>query len=655
VTSRIAASVLLASLAVPFFSVTATNGAGMGPSSDPSAAVTPLAPVAVSGATYHAMTPVRVLDTRSGIGLGGKLVANTPATFGVGGRGGIPIGASAVSGNVTVVGPSNSWAVYLGPAPIANPATSTINFGPGEVAGNGLTVALSETGTLSATYMSTAGNTTDLVFDVTGFFTPDTSGATYHPISPTRLLDTRAGNGLGDKLRANVPATFAVGGRAGVPSNATAVSGNVTVVNPSFSWAVYLGPIATATPSTSTINFGPGDVKGNSLTVSLGSGGTLSATYMSTAGNTTDLVFDVTGYYTADLSGAMYVPITPTRLLDTRSANGLPTRLSANTPATFQVTGRGGIPGSATAATGNVTVVNERNGWAVFLGPDPTPSPSTSTINFGPGDVKGNGLTVALGSGGTGILSATYMSTAGSTTDLVFDVTGYFVPSAPPLETWTLDLYDPRAERYQDPDRTACTAAATVSMLNTVSYSGSAAGLVWQPTTSYSTQEEILAYERANMTMLTSSAGTDPHGWRNALNYYGWGSINAGVYRDSAYASFDAAAKAAVSALARYHKPVGILAMYGVHSQFITGYEVTGDDPATGSSNFSIVGVDLTDPYQIAGHLDTWVTYGDWLSGGPRLRFSQYLQDDSPYRDPVDGRIGHDEWYGNWVIIDPVK
>jgi hypothetical protein len=275
--------------------------------------------------------------------------------------------------------------------------------------------------------MSTAGNTTDLVFDVTGYFTPDTSGATYHPISPVRLLDTRAGNGLGGKLRANAPATFAVGGRAGIPADAVAVSGNVTVVDPSNSWAVYLGPDPTPNPSTSTINFNSGDVKGNSLTVSLGSGGTLSATYMSTGGNTTDLVLDVTGYYTADLTGAVYVPITPTRLLDTRSANGLPTRLSANTPATFQVTGRGGIPGSATAATGNVTVVNERNGWAVFLGPDPTPSPTTSTINFGPGDVKGNGLTVALGSGGS--LSATYISTAGNTTDLVFDVTGYFVPA----------------------------------------------------------------------------------------------------------------------------------------------------------------------------------------------------------------------------------
>jgi hypothetical protein len=60
------------------------------------------------------------------------------------------------------------------------------------------------------------------------------------------------------------------------------------------------------------------------------------------------------------------------------------------------------------------------------VGPNPTATPSTSTLNFNRGDIKANGLTVALSPSGT--LSATYMSTPGNTTDLVFDVTGYYVP-----------------------------------------------------------------------------------------------------------------------------------------------------------------------------------------------------------------------------------
>jgi hypothetical protein len=147
---------------------------------------------------------------------------------------------------------------------------------------------------------------------------------------------------------------------------------------------------------------------------------------MSTPGNTADLVFDVTGYYTADASGTVFVPITPARLLDTRVGIGLGGRLLANTPATFNILGRGVVPAGAQAISGNVTVVAPTFSWAVFLGPDPTPSPGTSNINFGAGDVKGNGLTVVLS--GTGSLSATYMSTAGNTTDLVLDVTGYYTP-----------------------------------------------------------------------------------------------------------------------------------------------------------------------------------------------------------------------------------
>jgi hypothetical protein len=113
-----------------------------------------------------------LLDTRAGNGLSGKLSANTPATFAVTGRGGVPAGATGVTGNVTVTGSSAGWAISLGPDPIASPTSSTINFVKGDIVANGLTVALSAAGTLSATYMSGAGNTTDLVFDVTGYFVP---------------------------------------------------------------------------------------------------------------------------------------------------------------------------------------------------------------------------------------------------------------------------------------------------------------------------------------------------------------------------------------------------------------------------------------------------------------------------------------------------
>ena len=379
----------------------------------------------VAGTTYHAISPTRILDTRKNIGLTGKFSANKPRTFQVTGIGDIPSGATAVTGNLTVVNETNSWAVYLGPYAVSKPSTSTINFSKGDITANGVTIAVSAIGTLSATYLALAGNTTDLVFDVTGYFTPDATGATYHPMDPVRVLDSRNGNGFKGKLLANTPRTFQVTTRDGIPAGATAVTGNVTVTNSTNSWAVYIGPDALIKPPASTINFKKGQVLANGLTVSLSATGTISATYLSTKGNTTDLVFDVTGYYTADATGYRFVPVTPARLLDSRSGNGLSGKFKANTARTLAMASRVSVPSTAKAIAGNLTVVNQTNSWAVFVGPVAVAKPGTSNLNFRRGEVRSNSLTVALSDAGS--LSGMYLSSSGNTTDLILDVTGYFV------------------------------------------------------------------------------------------------------------------------------------------------------------------------------------------------------------------------------------
>jgi hypothetical protein len=235
------------------------------------------------------------------------------------------------------------------------------------------------------------------------------------------------------------------------------------------------------------------------------------------------------------------------------------------------------------------------------------------------------------------------------------------MPTAAAATSYRYDIYDSRGVRWQNPDYTACTAASTEMMLNMIAYLGvKSAGVNgttfrWTPNVTYATQEKILAFERAHMTMLVSSAGTDPHGWRNALNYYGWGSLLADVYRDTSFTSFDAAAKWAVRSVGSFGKPVAILGWAGGHAQFITGYSVTGADPKTGSTAFTINGVYLTDPLASDGWRNTYVSYSTWRSGVWKIRFSSYAWRDSPYRDPVDGHIGKSEWYGRWVIVNAVR
>jgi PKD repeat protein len=121
-----------------------------------------------------------------------------------------------------------------------------------------------------------------------------------------------------------------------------------------------------------------------------------------------------------------YVALSPTRLLDTRSGNGLAGAFSAGIPRSFDVAGRGGVPDNAIAVTGNLTVTGQSAAGFLSLGPDPAPVPTNSTLNFPAGDSRANGVTVALGADGS--LSVTYSAPAGAATHVVFDVTGYFVP-----------------------------------------------------------------------------------------------------------------------------------------------------------------------------------------------------------------------------------
>jgi hypothetical protein len=219
----------------------------------------------------------------------------------VAGLAGIPANAIAVTGNLTVTGQTAAGYLYLGPVAMNDPTNSTLNFPVGDDRANGITVALGAGGTLSATYAApTAGPTAQVVFDVTGYFTPDATGATYQALTPNRLLDSRDGYwiGLAGAFSSHVARPFGVAGRGDVPAGATAVTGNLTVTDQTAAGFLYLGPVAMNDPTNSTLNFPVGDDRANAVTVALGVGGTLSATFAaSTTGPTADVILDVTGYF----------------------------------------------------------------------------------------------------------------------------------------------------------------------------------------------------------------------------------------------------------------------------------------------------------------------------------------------------------------------
>ena len=392
-----------------------------------------------TGSTYTPITPTRIVDSRDGVSglshLIGKFVSGIPRTFPVANLGPgpvIPIGAVAITGNVTVTRQNAAGYVAVNPTPQNNPTSSTLNFPVGDNRANNVTVPLAADGSLSMTYIASAGRSTDLLLDVTGYFMPDDSAATYHPVGPIRLLNSVTGTGQPGGIRvpfkAGVPQTFTIGTGVPVPATAIAITGNLTVTRQSKAGYLSITPDQDPSPGSSTLNFPLADNRANGFTAQLDGSKRLSIVYVAAAGATTDAILDVTGYYLPDLSGLHYYPLSPGRILDSRPGvadSGLAGLFASSVPRSLPVTSHWGVPAGAQAITGNLTVVGQTTQGYVSVTTVSDPNPGTSTLNFPVGDNRANGMTVPLG--GSGNLYLVFKGTSGAArTNLIIDVSGYF-------------------------------------------------------------------------------------------------------------------------------------------------------------------------------------------------------------------------------------
>ncbi len=391
--------------------------------------LTKVTPLRTAGTTYFPITPTRVLDTRIGLGTT-TLTMGTAKSWAVAGVGVIPANAVAVTGNVTVTGQQAAGYVSITVDPISLPPSSTINFPLGDTRANNVTIPLSATGKLSAVFRAGAGKKTNLVFDVTGYFLADDTGAFFNPITtPVRVIDTRIDLGFTGKSSANVARTLILAGTNGIPLTATAITGNLTVVKPSRAGYVSVTKTPTATPATSTINFPVSAVRANGVFAPLDPlTGALSIVFRAGGAGTVDILLDVTGYFDPTPGGLHFVPLNPSRILDSRGTtigSGLNGKFVSTVPRTLVVQGHWGVPLAATVVTGNLTVVGQTSAGYVSVTPLPIVIPPTSTINFPIGDTMANGVVAPLDTGNT---SFVYRAGALKTTDLILDLSGYFEP-----------------------------------------------------------------------------------------------------------------------------------------------------------------------------------------------------------------------------------
>jgi glucose/arabinose dehydrogenase/PKD repeat protein len=399
-----------------------SDGKGSVHSLKASASTPALVATYAPGTSYVPIAPVRVADTRTSPA--GRLRAGVARTFEVAGTHGIPAEAVAVTGNLTAVEPTKAGWIGLSSGTGLTPTTSVVNLPAGDIRANGVTMLLDDQGRLKATFNAASGST-HAILDITGYFLAANSGATFTPLGPIRVLDSRTGiGGVSHPFVSGRPRSLQLAGNNGIPTDAVAVTGNLTITGQTARGYVAMTTGSTATPAVSTINAPVGDTRANGLTVKLNGAGRASLVYVGGVSGvaTADLIFDVTGYYRPGTAGLRFYPIEPRRIFDTRTGNS--PSLRAGISRSVEVVDAATIADDAVAVATNVTVVGQTAAGFVAVTTNATTTPTTSTINIPLGDVRANNTLNALN--GAGSLRAIYIAIAGARAHLIVDLQGYF-------------------------------------------------------------------------------------------------------------------------------------------------------------------------------------------------------------------------------------
>ena len=146
----------------------------------------------------------------------------------------------------------------------------------------------------------------------------------FHPLDPTRILDTRTGpshvGSFSSPWTAGMTRDVQMAGLPGVvPAGADAVALNVTVTDTTSASFMTLWPKGQARPSASNLNWSAGQTIPNAVTVKVGASDLVS---VYSALGSANVIIDVVGYYedAGQAGGAGFTPQSPNRIIDSRPA-----------------------------------------------------------------------------------------------------------------------------------------------------------------------------------------------------------------------------------------------------------------------------------------------------------------------------------------------
>lgn len=280
-----------------------------------------LAPTSPYG-EYTPLTPVRILDTRTGNGRNGVIAPlgeNRSFAVQVTGRGGVAAsGVSAVVMNVTVTQPTASSHLRVWPAGEDRPLVANLNFVAGQTVPNLVTVAVGANGRVN---VFNRFGSTHVIFDVVGFYADDAgpAGSRFHAIPPFRFFDTRVEDGgpFGP-LGPDSIYDFNVFDHGILTNRVTAVTLNVAITQPTQRsyLTVFPGDVGSP-PLAANQNYVPGLTRSNQVIVRVPPSGIIK--FYNRFGSV-HIIVDAVGYYDDDKStqAGRFVPVVPYRAFDSR-------------------------------------------------------------------------------------------------------------------------------------------------------------------------------------------------------------------------------------------------------------------------------------------------------------------------------------------------
>ncbi|MFD7833751.1 PKD domain-containing protein [Streptomyces sp. NPDC059761] len=307
---------------------------------------------------------------------------------------------------------------------------------------------------------STVGKTVRVEYPASGYVATE----------PFRIVDTRTDLW---SLRGGEPWSTRLPAGGSLSGGMTAAVLNVTVTGASEDTHLSVSPNRQDRPATSNVNVRAGGTSSNTVTVPVGSDGSV---WFRLNSGEAKLIVDFVGYYQPNI-GQRFSPVTPTRLADTRT--GTAGALAGGQTRTVKVAGVGGIPADATAVALNLTGTGATSDTHVIAYPDPAKRPVTSNLNPEPGKDKSNQAIVPVGPNGT----ITLYNNAGST-HLVVDAVGYYGKDGKALFTPIVPkrLGDTRTTGKLAPGATTTVAGlpagAVGAVLNVTATETSAAGFL---------------------------------------------------------------------------------------------------------------------------------------------------------------------------------